>query len=269
MVLKENGDAESESSKDDTSSSNGGESSSKGSHYEGNLLMVKRLMSNLVGEETENQREIIFNCRKLSSLITNDGSSVNETRLKLVEKLALPTLVQNRPYKLQWLSEKGKLLVDKQVSLVITFWSYKDDILCDVVPMEATHILLGKPWEYDRKLTHDGVSNRFCFVHLGEKVVLKPLSLGEVGIQRSPKSLPSTTITLEGRQWCTSDGQTLRFLSTGVRRLYRVITFDSFQLPKSWSCTSLIERDTLLKLHGREEQWGMSSQYGGNPPGHY
>ncbi|RDX72129.1 hypothetical protein CR513_48427, partial [Mucuna pruriens] len=41
-----------------------------------------------------------------------------------------------------------------------------------------------------------------------------------VGIQHSLESPPSTTIALEGRQWCTSDGQTLRFPSTEVRRLY-------------------------------------------------
>ncbi|RDX78133.1 hypothetical protein CR513_41640, partial [Mucuna pruriens] len=53
---------------------------------------------------------------------------------------------------------------------------------------------------------------------------------------------------LEGRQWCTSDGQRLRFSSIGVPRLYRAITSNNFQPPKSWSCTSSIERNTLLKL---------------------
>ncbi|RDX86349.1 hypothetical protein CR513_32322, partial [Mucuna pruriens] len=63
-----------------------------------------------------------------------------------------------------------------------------------------------------------------------------------------PENQPSTMITLEGRRWCIADGQTLRFSSTGVCRLYQAITFDSFQLPKSWSCTSSIERDALLML---------------------
>ncbi|RDX92990.1 hypothetical protein CR513_24815, partial [Mucuna pruriens] len=45
---------------------------------------------------------------------------------------------------------------------------------------------------------------------------------------------PSTMITLEGRRWCTTDGQMLRFPSTRVHRLYRAITSDSFQLPKSY-----------------------------------
>ncbi|RDY00748.1 hypothetical protein CR513_16026, partial [Mucuna pruriens] len=42
----------------------------------------------------------------------DDRSSVNVDNLRLVEKLALPTLPHPKPYKLQWLSKKGKLVVD-------------------------------------------------------------------------------------------------------------------------------------------------------------
>ncbi|RDY13042.1 hypothetical protein CR513_02082, partial [Mucuna pruriens] len=72
-------------------------------------------------------------------------------------------------YKFEWLSEKGELIVNRQVSLAISLGSYNDDILCD----EATYILLSRPWHFDRKVTHDEVSNRFTFVYLREKVVLK------------------------------------------------------------------------------------------------
>ncbi|RDX82138.1 hypothetical protein CR513_37103, partial [Mucuna pruriens] len=44
------------------------------------------------------------------------------------------------------LSEKGEMVVDRQVSFSFTLGKYSDEILGDVVPMEATHILLGKPW---------------------------------------------------------------------------------------------------------------------------
>ncbi|RDX70063.1 hypothetical protein CR513_50727, partial [Mucuna pruriens] len=33
----------------------------------------------------------------------------------------------------------------------ITLGKYNDEMLCDVVPMEATHILLGRPWQFDRR----------------------------------------------------------------------------------------------------------------------
>jgi len=52
--------------------------------------------------------------------------------------------------------------------------------LCDVVPREATHVLLGRPWQYDRHVLHDGLSNTMSFSFQGCKVTLKPLSPQEV-----------------------------------------------------------------------------------------
>ena len=66
--------------------------------------------------------------------------------------------------------------------LLITFsiGKYKDEVLCDVVPMEATHILLGRPWQFDRKNFHDGFTNKISFNFHGHKVILKSLSPKEV-----------------------------------------------------------------------------------------
>ncbi|RDY10519.1 hypothetical protein CR513_04942, partial [Mucuna pruriens] len=68
------------------------------------------------------------------------------------------------------------MIVDKQVSIAITLGKYNDEILCDVVPMEATHVLLGSPWQFDKKVTDDGVTNKFSFVHKCNKITLKPLT---------------------------------------------------------------------------------------------
>ena len=40
-------------------------------------------------------------------------------------------------YKLQWLSEVGEIVVNKQVLIHFSIGKYKDEVLCDVVPMEA------------------------------------------------------------------------------------------------------------------------------------
>jgi len=46
--------------------------------------------------------------------------------------------------------------------------------------MEATNILLGMPWQFDRKNLHDGFTNKFYFTFQGHKIILKYLSPNEV-----------------------------------------------------------------------------------------
>ncbi|XP_074320861.1 uncharacterized protein LOC141657496 [Silene latifolia] len=49
---------------------------------------------------------------------------------------------------------------------------YKDEVLCDIVPMDACHLLLGRPWEYDLNTTHHRKDNIYSFRHEGKKVTL-------------------------------------------------------------------------------------------------
>ena len=53
---------------------------------------------------------------------------------------------------------------------------YKDKVLCDVVPMQARHILLGRPWQYDRRVLYDGFKNCYSFVVDGKPITLAPLT---------------------------------------------------------------------------------------------
>ncbi|KAL4289850.1 hypothetical protein GQ457_14G012880 [Hibiscus cannabinus] len=70
--------------------------------------------------------------------------------------------------------------VTKQVLIPFSIGSYKDEVLCDVVPMHATHMLLGRPWQFDRKVMHDGHRNRYSFTYDGKKHTLAPLSPQQV-----------------------------------------------------------------------------------------
>ena len=44
-----------------------------------------------------------------------------------------------------------------------------------MVPMNACHLLLGRPWQFDLDATHGGRSNNYSFVHMGVHHVLKPM----------------------------------------------------------------------------------------------
>ncbi|RDY08469.1 hypothetical protein CR513_07313, partial [Mucuna pruriens] len=94
-----------------------------------------------------------------------------------------------KPYKLQWLNSEGEIVVAKHVSLAFIMGQYKDEVLCDVVPMEAAHILFGRPWQYDRKVIHDGVTNKFTFVHRSKGVMKKMLLAKKEAIYLLPTNM--------------------------------------------------------------------------------
>ncbi|XP_027364606.1 uncharacterized protein LOC113871707 [Abrus precatorius] len=58
--------------------------------------------------------------------------------------------------------------------------NYKDEVICDVVPMEASHLLLGRPWQFDKNVTHSGSSNKISFIHNSKKITLIPLTSKQV-----------------------------------------------------------------------------------------
>lgn len=98
----------------------------------------------------------------------------------MVGKLGLPTLGHPHPYRLQWFNDCAEVRVTRQVLVSISIGKYVDEILCDVVPMQACHILLGRLWQFDRKVTHDGFTNKISFVMGEQKVVLLPMSPKQV-----------------------------------------------------------------------------------------
>ena len=98
----------------------------------------------------------------------------------MVEKLNLQLIPHPKPYKLQWKNEDGELTIDKEEKVKFSVGNYKDKVLCDVVPMEACHILLGKLWQIDKKTMHNGLTNEITFTHREKKFVLCPLSPSQV-----------------------------------------------------------------------------------------
>uniref|UniRef100_A0A2N9GE48 Reverse transcriptase RNase H-like domain-containing protein n=1 Tax=Fagus sylvatica TaxID=28930 RepID=A0A2N9GE48_FAGSY len=80
----------------------------------------------------------------------------------------------------KWLNDCGEVRVDRQVLVTFSIGKYLDEVLCDVVPMHAGHILLGRPWQYDRRVTHDGFKNMYSFVKEGKTIKLAPLTPSQV-----------------------------------------------------------------------------------------
>jgi len=72
------------------------------------------------------------------------------------------------------------MIVNQQVKVPFSIGAYKDEVNCDIVAMEAWHILLGIPWQFDRKIIYNDLTNEITFTHLGTKFVLHPQTPSQV-----------------------------------------------------------------------------------------
>ena len=118
----------------------------------GSLVMrsILQVQVKVNEDESTQQKENIFQTRcyvqsKVCGLIIDSGSCVNVCSTTLVSKLKLSTVKHAKPYRLQWLNDSGEVKVTKQVVLPFSIGKYVDEVLCDVVPMQTSHILLGRP----------------------------------------------------------------------------------------------------------------------------
>jgi len=99
----------------------------------------------------------------------------------LVEKLGIPTIPHPKPYSLKWLNDGSDIKSTKQALISFLIGKkYRDNVLYDVVPMSACHILLGRPWQFDRPVIHDGFKNTYALIIDKGKIVLNPLPPNQV-----------------------------------------------------------------------------------------
>jgi hypothetical protein len=129
--------------------------------------MMKRILLKPHKEIKEpKQRKTLFRtvCKtkgKYCKVIIDSGSTDNLVSTEMVEKLDLKKTTHYVPYKVSWLQKGHQLIVNEQCEVEFQIGRYKDKVFCDVMPMDVCHILLGRPWEYDRKEIHDGRNNTY------------------------------------------------------------------------------------------------------------
>ena len=59
------------------------------------------------------------------------------------------------------------LLIAQRCLVSIQMGDYKDEIYCNVLPMDVTHVLLGRPWLYDLNVTN---FVKITFIRLSTRV---------------------------------------------------------------------------------------------------
>jgi hypothetical protein len=148
-------------------------------------MMIKVLLTPEKEVENPVQRNKLFrtSCKtkdRVCKVIVDNGSTDNLVYMEMVEKLELETIEHPSPYRVSWLQKEHQLNVTKQCLVEIKIGGYKDEILCDVIPMDVYHLLLGRPWQYDRNVIHDGRKNTYTLEKNGRTHMLLPIKYKEV-----------------------------------------------------------------------------------------
>jgi hypothetical protein len=72
--------------------------------------------------------------------------------------------------------QKGhQVTITKQCLVEFKIGGYKDAILCNVIPMDVCHLLLGRLWKYDINVFHDGRKNTYTLEKNGRMHMLLPI----------------------------------------------------------------------------------------------
>ena len=110
---------------------------------------------------------------KVYRFIIDLGSCENVIPDEFIRKLALTTEHHPAPYKLAWLKQGSKVQVSRWNLIPFSIGTtYRDKIYFDIVPMNACHLLLGRPWQYDRHVIHDDKANTYNFWFENKKITL-------------------------------------------------------------------------------------------------
>ena len=151
---------ESENSRRSSPSRSRSEHESESPHV-GDLLVIRRMLGQVLKPFDESQRENIFHTRclindRLCSLIVDGESCANVASTRVVDKLGLSTISHAKPYKLQWLSEVGEIIVNKQVLIAFSIGKCTALVVgCDdVAPCHSVGVLTRRQvgrWEGSRE----------------------------------------------------------------------------------------------------------------------
>jgi hypothetical protein len=141
-------------------------------------LMVKRVLEDRIHDQGQHWNIFRTQCivnDTTCKLIIDGGSYTNVVSKSLVDSLSLPTWKHPQPHCVEWLYNSGKMKVTHKVRLKFSVGNSEDTVVCDVLPMDACHVLLGRPWQFDRRSTHEGRSNVYSLWHKGKRHVLQPM----------------------------------------------------------------------------------------------
>jgi hypothetical protein len=117
------------------------------------------------------------------------GSQKNLISAEVFMQLSLLTMPHPHPYTIKWLRKGSDIHVSQQCRLSYDIKPFKDEVLCDVVPIEVCNVLLGQPYLWKRHVVYES-RPRSVITTLNKK------------LYRIPEAIPPSSISLISTKKC-------------------------------------------------------------------
>jgi hypothetical protein len=127
--------------------------------------------------------------------IVDSDSTNNLISTEMVEKMELEMIDHSNPYRVSWLQKGHQVNVTKQCLVEFKIGGYRDEILCDVILMDVCHLLLGRLWQYDKNVIHDGRMNTYTLEKNGRTHMLLPIKDKE-----TKPEVSNTVLLMSGKE---------------------------------------------------------------------
>ena len=95
--------------------------------------------------------------------IVDSGSQKNLISAEVIKQLGLSTTPHPQPYSIGWLRQGRDLRVSQQCRLSYGIQPFKDEVLCDVAPLDVCDVLLGQPYMWKHHAIYESRPHSVIF----------------------------------------------------------------------------------------------------------
>jgi hypothetical protein len=194
--------------------------------------------------------------------IVDSGSQKNLISAEVVKQLGLSTTPHPQPYNIGWLRQGRDLRVSQQCRLSYDIHPFKDEVLCDVAPLDVCDVLLGQPYMWKHHAIYES-RPRSVIVTLGGHLYRIPEVVPTIVSPKKCRKVVSHTAKFSFFTIC-SKGEQKDIATTTVsppapsiqqKQVDKVATKhkDSFCTPSS-HVARLVEQPQLQQVHDRLPQ---------------
>jgi hypothetical protein len=121
--------------------------------------------------------------------IVDSGSQKNLISTEVFKRLNLTMMLHPHPYTIGWLSQGWDICVSQQCLLHYDIKPFKDEVLCDVSPLEVCDVFLGQPYMWKHHVVYES-RPRSVIITLGDQ------------LYRVPEAVPNTVVSLISMKQC-------------------------------------------------------------------